>query len=246
MIAKLLRALVPVRLEWAVKRVLYRGRRRHCPVCGGRVRRFQPHGVKARPDARCPVCKSVERHRMVWLLFERRSNLLDGTKKRMLHIAPEKCFAPRLAKTPGLDYLTADLMDPSAMVQMDVCDIPYPKASFDVIYCSHVLEHVPGDRKAMREFRRVLSPDGWALFLVPIAGATTDEDPDLKDPAERARRFGQPDHVRMYGADFADRLAESGFAVERVQADAFVTPAELDSMRINCQEDAYLCRPDSY
>lgn len=88
-------------------------------------------------------------------------------------------------------YLTADLSNPKAMVKMDITDIQYPDESFDVIYCSHVLEHVPDDRKAMQEFFRVLKKDGWAVLLVPIVGELTFEDPSIVDPVERTKIFGQ-------------------------------------------------------
>ncbi len=132
----------------------------------------------------------------------------------MLHVAPELCFESRLRNRLGHDYVTADLMDPHAMVRMNITDIPYEDGYFDVIYCSHVLEHVQDDRRAMREFRRVLKPDGWAVLLVPITVDTTYEDPSITEPAERLKAFGQDDHVRRYGVDYIDRLRESGFTVK--------------------------------
>ena len=133
----------------------------------------------------------------------------------MLHIAPERATSPRLAALPGLDYLTADLSSPTAMVRMDITAIQYPAATFDVILCSHVLEHVDDDRQAMREFFRVLKPGGWALLLVPTStDAFTIEDPSIIDPALRKRLFGHPQHVRQYGLDFAERVQEAGFTVQ--------------------------------
>ena len=109
------------------------------------------------------------------------------------------------------------------MVKMDITGIEYPDESFDVIYCSHVLEHVPDDRKAMREFHRVLKRDGWAILLVPINADATYEDASIVEPQDRLREFGQEDHVRIYGPDYVDRLTEAGFWVETM------TPAELAS-----------------
>ena len=177
-------------------------------------RKFRTFGVVPREDAQCVLCGALERHRFVWLYFGKMTNLFDGTPKRMLHVVPERCFEARLRSRLGQDYITADLLSPRAMVKMDVADIHYPDGHFDVIYCSHVLEHVPDDRRAMREFYRVLKQGGWAILLVPITADRTVEDSSVVDPSERLRVFGQEDHVRQYGADYVDRLREAGFKVK--------------------------------
>jgi len=149
----------------------------------------------------------------VWLFFGRMTNLFDGQEKKVLHVAPEECLERRLKERLGDGYITADLLDPRAMVKMDITDIQYPDESFDAIYCSHVLEHVQEDKQALREFHRVLKREGWALVLVPITADRTCEDPSIVDPSERQRVFGQEDHVRRYGPDTIDRLCEAGFEV---------------------------------
>jgi len=159
-------------------------------------------------------CGALERHRFVWRYFESETNLFNGEQKKVLHVAPENCFEPRLRKRLGSNYITADLLDPQAMIRMDITDIQFPDNYFDVIYCSHVFEHVPDDRKAMREFFRTLKPNGWAILLVPITVEKTFEDPSIVNPSERLRIFGQVDHVRRYGSDYIDRLKESGFNVK--------------------------------
>jgi SAM-dependent methyltransferase len=98
-----------------------------------------------------------------------------------------------------------------------------PDESFDVIYCSHVLEHVQDDGKAMAELHRVLKDDGWAILLVPIMAEATFEDPTIVDPAERARIFGQEDHVRIYGPDYVDRLRGAGFSVRSFEVNDICT-----------------------
>jgi len=193
--------------------VLFYGHARFCPVCGRSSRRFRSFGVVPRPDAQCPHCGALERHRLLWLYFTARTNLFENDAKKMLHVAPEGCFEPLLRKRLGDHYLTADLFDPNAMVKMDITDINYPDGFFDVIYCSHVLEHVPDDLRAMQEFHRVLKDDGWAVLLVPIIAEKTFEDPSITDPGERLRVFGQADHVRSYGPDYVDRLRDAGFRV---------------------------------
>ena len=142
------------------------------------------------------------------------TDLFDGKPKKMLHVAPEGCLERRLASRLADGYFTADLANPRAMVRMDITRIPHPDESFDVIYCSHVLEHVSDDRRAMREFHRVLKADGWAILLVPVTADQTTEDPTLVDPAERLRTFGHEGHVRRYGPDYVDRLEAAGFCVQ--------------------------------
>ena len=193
--------------------VPFYGTGRYCPVCGKPSRRFRTVGIVPREDAQCVHCGALERHRFVWLYFYRRTDLFDGRIKRILHIAPEKCFEYRFIELFGDSYFTADLLDPCAMVKMDITDIQYPDESFDVIYCSHVLEHVQDDKRAMREFYRVLKQDGWAILLVPITADITFEDPLIVNPCERLRVFGQKDHVRRYGPDYVDRLRDAGFKV---------------------------------
>ena len=146
----------------AIKRLIPYYRKVYCPICGTYERAFRTFGLVPRPNALCPVCGSLERHRMAWVFFQQATALFDGRAKKMLHVVPEACLAKRLSSVRGLDYLSADLNSPTAMIDMDITDIQYPENSFDAIFCSHVLEHVLDDRKAMREFRRVLKPRGWA------------------------------------------------------------------------------------
>lgn len=126
------------------------------------------------------------------------------------------------------DYLTADLESPLAKVRFDVQQIPFPDGSFDVVFCNHVLEHVPDDRAAMREIHRVMRRGGWGVLMVPVDEnrERTFEDDTITDPAERTRVFGQYDHRRVYGRDYADRLREAGFGVEEVDHFAALSPGE--------------------
>jgi ubiquinone/menaquinone biosynthesis C-methylase UbiE len=110
---------------------------------------------------------------------------------------------------------------------MDIAAIPFSDRSFDLIYCSHVLEHVPEDRKAMRECNRVLADDGMAILIVPIMAEKTIEDPTITDPKERLRLFGQEDHVRKYGPDYSERLQEAGFRVEVITPANFLNQEEV-------------------
>jgi predicted SAM-dependent methyltransferase len=188
--------------------------------------------VVPREDALCAHCGALERHRFLWLYILKRTDLFVDSTKKMLHVAPEKCFESRLKKWLGGNYLTADLADGRAMVKMDITNIEYPDESFDVIYCSHVLEHVQDDKKAMKEFFRVLKANGWAILIVPIASELkkTFEDSSIVEPRERLKAFGQEDHVRKYGPDYVDRLREVGFNVYVIKVDDIVQKDEAIRM----------------
>ena len=185
-----------------------------CPLCGKTAKEFKPfgHGARRTPNRQCP-CGSLERHRAMWLYFRDRTDLLTAPL-RLLHVAPEVILERRLHPLPNLGYLSADLDSPTAMVKMDLTAIDLPDNSFDVIYASHVLEHIPDDVKAMSELFRVLRPGGWAILQVPMWGPTTREE-HIEDDEERSKAYGQPDHVRMYGNDgvYGDRLRSVGFDV---------------------------------
>lgn len=186
-----------------------------CPVCGWRFRRFLPAGRVGRPNARCPRCGALERHRLLWL-YLRRSTDLFSVPGRILHIAPEPCLAGRLKSLRHIHYVGADLSSTNVAVAMDIQNIPLSSESCDVILCSHVLEHVADDRAALSEIQRVLRPGGWAILQVPVdeTRATTFEDAAITEPALRETLFGQSDHVRIYGRDYIERLRGARFAVE--------------------------------
>lgn len=246
-----------LRLRQASARVRYYGHRCRCPMCGARLRRFLPHGKTypvleeldvvgggRREQARCPVCRSIDRERLVHLYLREMTGVLTEPC-RMLHVAPERNLGPLLAGLPHIDYLSADLDAPHAMVKMDLCDVPFEAGSFDVILCNHVLEHIPDDRRAMREVHRVLRPGGFAVVQTPISHtlAATREDLTVTDPQDRERVFGQKDHVRIYAKDYTDRLREAGFAVDVVawlDEPKLATPGE--SAGLNPRELLYIAR----
>ena len=156
----------------------------------------------------------MERHRHLWLFLRERTDLFSRPL-RLLHFAPERVFRAQLEALPALSYVTADLATGRASVRADIMKIPFADASFDAILCNHVLEHVTDDKRAMGELLRVLKPGAWAVLQVPQRSRMpeTREDPHVTDPRERERLFGQRDHLRQYGADYAERLAAAGFDV---------------------------------
>lgn len=218
---------------------------RECPVCAGRSRAFLPYGYSLRPHALCPRCGSLERHRLAWL-FLQRTDLLEGPL-RLLHIGPEPCLERVFRQRDSIDYVSADIDGDRAMREEDIQHLSFDTASFDAVYCSHVLEHVADDRQAMREMLRVLKPGGWALVMVPVRYSVgqTVEGPDSETPEERRRQFGSPAHRRAYGTDVADRLREVGFSVREDRLFEELSPE--DRARYALKKDiVYLCtRPEA-
>lgn len=227
---------------WCAARPLLAWLNRHaetyCPVCEHRSGFVLPASGGV-----CTLCFSRPRHRLSWLYMRSRTNLFDAVPKRLLHLAPEMEFARRMRAIPGVDYVSADLDHPGAMRRVDLTAIDWPDASFDVVYCSHVLEHIPADRVAMGELYRVLRPAGWMLVQVPVnPGAATQEDLSITDPRVRTRLYGQWDHVRLYGLDVADRLRAAGFEVGTVMGSEVVAQDDCRRMRINPREPLFVCR----
>ncbi len=193
--------------------LFYAGRAVECPVCEKRYRKFLPYGrISTRENALCPNCLSLERHRLIWVYLQQQTDFFK-TKKNILHVAPEACFIPRFEKIHGDGYITADIESPLAKVKMDIHEIPFGENKFDVVLCNHVLEHVRDDIQAMREIHRVLKPGGFAILQVPFFRPIPDvtfEDHTITDKREREKIFGQDDHVRKYGHDYSQRIAQSG------------------------------------
>ncbi|MBP8793150.1 MAG: class I SAM-dependent methyltransferase [Lutibacter sp.] len=189
------------------------------PIDGKSFRKMLPYGYgEQRANALSPSTLSLERHRLMWLYLKNETDFFTSPKK-VLHIAPEQCFLKLFRNQQNLEYLTADLFSPLADVKADICDLPFEDNSFDVVFCNHVLEHIVDDKKAMSELYRVLRPKGLGIFQIPqdLERTTTYEDFSITSPEEKAKHFGQYDHVRVYGKDYFDKLRAVGFTVDEVQ-----------------------------
>jgi SAM-dependent methyltransferase len=221
---------------------IYRGDQVECPCCGGRFSRFMP-GLSHRDTRVCPRCGAQERHRALWLYMRERTDLFARPKLSILHWAPEYALQQSLRQLPNAAYVSADLEGDEAMQHMDMTDVPFKDGAFDLIVCVHVLEHVPDDRQAMREMARVLKPGGMALLLVPIVlERPTLEDPAVVTPEQRKEAYWQEDHVRLYGADFPQRLEEEGFAVTVDRWVRSLDQATLTRYGLFPLEDVYVAR----
>ena len=187
------------------------------PIDNKSFRKFLPYGYEVqRQNVLSPSTLSLERHRLLWLYLTNETNFFTS-KKKVLHMAPEQCFLTRFRKLDH-DYVTADIDSPIADVTADIINLPFNDNSFDVIFCNHVLEHVQDDTRAMKELFRVMKKGGMGIFQVPqdLNRNVTFEDNSITNPKERAKIFGQYDHVRVYGKDYFDKLRSIGFEVKEV------------------------------
>lgn len=252
--------IVPHWMRVMARRMIFFGPQHSCPLCGSRVRAYRSHGGVApiaervrvtgamlRQNDRCPVCHGVDRTRMTMLFLEKTygPSLKD---RRILHVAPEWGLYRYFRRKAVTDYTPCDLdlfryRHIRNIRKVDCTRLPFEDESFDLIVCSHVLEHIPDDRAAMSELRRVMAPGGRAILQVPLAldRHETDEDPEVTTPQAREARFCQWDHVRLYGLDYGDRLRDAGFELELY--DAFKAHAdEAGALHLNPLEKLYVVR----
>ena len=226
-------------IKAAVLKNLFKSRNtNYCPICGVHSV-FLDFGRKPRPNALCENCKSLERHRLIWLFLRKKTDFFSNQRLAILHIAPEHCFMVRFDNFFE-QYLSGDLNRFDVKEKIDITQINHDKESFDVILCNHVLEHIIDDRKAIAELYRVLRKGRWAIITVPLYGRTTYEDYSITSPADRLAVFGQEDHVRKYGYDIESRLTEAGFNVQIVSGSSFLSEQEIRKMRIG-ERSIWLC-----
>ncbi len=223
--------------------IFFKGNKYTDPIDNKSFRSFLPYGYeKPRPNVLSPSTLSLERHRVLWLYLKNETAFFTQPQK-VLHFAPEQAFYKRFRKLNHLDYTTTDLFSPLADVKADICDLPFGDNSFDFILCNHVLEHIPDDTKAMQELYRVLKPSGTAILQIPqdYNRKTTFEDNSITDPKERAKIFGQYDHVRIYGMDYFEKLQKIGFEVNPVNYSEKLSDLDIDKYRLAKNELIPVC-----
>jgi SAM-dependent methyltransferase len=211
-----------------------RGNKHIDPIDGKGFKSFLPYGYESpRENVLAPYTLSLERHRLLWLYLKNETNFFTATLK-VLHFAPEQAFYKKFRELKNLEYVTTDLNSPLADVKADICNLPFENASFDVIFCNHVLEHIPDDTKAMQELYRILKPGGWGIFQIPqdLNREATFEDDTIIDKKERAKIFGQYDHVRIYGRDYFEKLRTIGFTVDEVDYTNSMSDENIEKYRL--------------
>ena len=206
----------------------------YCPCCGIKVKSFI-EGVDfkgmpdfydvtlfegVRQDVQCPGCASLPRHRILASWCESHKEVLAS--KKILYFAPERGMVTWL-KANKIKFTTADLFAWDAELKLDIQDTGLPDGSYDVIICNHVLEHVGDYMTALKEIRRVLSPGGALICSFPISPDVelVDEDPSVVTEPDRLRRFGQSDHVRLFGIKADELIRSAGFDVTVIDGNYF-------------------------
>lgn len=248
-------------LREAAKRAWYFGLSYDCVVCGAKTRTRKTYsfdlpvlreldvvGGEYYPNDDCPICYANQRSRLLYAFLT--EYMPVPPEANVLHVAPELSLYRYVFQHRPINYYPVDLspdryLEVPGVQQVDITAAPFPNQMFDLILCNHVLEHIPDDRKAMRELRRMLRPDGVALLQVPLGMrlAATVEDPAVTDPRERERRFGQFDHVRIYEErDYLARLGETGFRVEVLTPDQVAGADAVARFGLNPRERLVVAR----
>lgn len=230
--------LAAARLLRGVRSLFFRGDAVFCACCERSFSRFLTVGSPPRP-AGCPYCGARERQRLLFLYLRNETDCLTRGRS-ILHFAPEDWAQQTFSSIEGARYVSADLFSPTAMVRADITNLDFDEDAFDLILCSHVLEHVPDDARAMREMLRVLKRGGMAIVQVPLdrTRAETYEDWSITAPAAREQAFGQSDHVRWYGRDFVARLRSAGFEVTAIP---YAAQLDVHRLGLDPHEEIYRC-----
>jgi SAM-dependent methyltransferase len=248
----------------------YLGSRYQCPICRIRLRAYKAiaksywrdsdkFGAIYAPDrmetlsvesANCPSCNALDRERLIALFLKREFDSVNGTRRRLLiEFAPNDALPRWIKRHAFIAYRSADLSRKSVDERIDLTAMSQcADQSVDIILCSHVLEHIPEDRAAMREIARVLKPDGFAVLLVPLVRGLdqTHEDPTIVSEARRWKYFGMGDHVRQYGRrDFLGRLSAAGLMVDQLGIDYFGAEA-FRSAGLTESSILYVARPAKF
>lgn len=220
------------------RRLFFLGKNVNCPCCGKSYRAFFSSG-----KGDCPGCGAACRHRNLYYFLSREKRIFDNQRLKILHFAPEKGSIRFFSGYNPENYLTADLNSPRAKYHFDITKIPFDDNSFDIIISSHVLEHIPDDRAAMKELYRILRPGGYSIHQAPVdtKRASTFEDPGVVTNKMRDKIYGHPDHKRIYGLDYPERLQDAGFTVHLLDYIAQLPPEIIGRHGLNPSETIYYC-----
>ena len=136
----------------------------------------------------------------------------------MIDFAPENFFKDFFSNRFG-QYETADKFMKDVDHHVDLQKLPFKDQTYDFVFASHVLEHIPDDKKAVSEICRILKPDGIAILPVPLVAEKTIEYPEA-NPNEAY-------HVRAPGLDYFDRFNRFFSKVEKISSDSLPSKYQL-------------------
>ena len=172
----------------------------------------------------CPSCMCSDRDRMM-VSFMEKEGIKEAPKNvRILQFAPAQPISKWITNNvPQAFYDTTDLFMDGVSFKSDIQNMDMiDDETYDILICSHVLEHVQDDRKAMAEMKRIMKSDGKLIFLVPIDlnVEQIDEEWGLSEE-ENWRRFGQGDHCRRYSQNGLVERLEEFYCVHQLTKEYF-------------------------
>lgn len=214
----------------------------YCPYC---KTKYVFNTINKRRNISCPRCRSIERHRFLYFVYEK--YFLDiQDKVKILHTAPERCIYDLIKQNSNIDYLQIDLF-PSKYpfcncLKEDVTNLSFADNTFDFVLSNHVLEHILDSEKFFSELLRVLKPNGKLCLTFPIFNIPkTFEDASIVTEQDRLKYYGQEDHVRKYGRDIIEKL-QTKYSAEIITPSNILTDEEIKQNRINPSEMVFIIK----
>ncbi len=211
-----------------------------CMFCGSRFHNYRLHGyiselaekhkVSLGPRfSDCPYCGSVDKYRWLWFVLQNHTDLLKSYGgQKLLHFAPEGPIKERIKACFKGEYFSGDIMAGRADYVVDMTEICFENNFFDYIIACNVLEHIPQEKKAIAELKRVIKSGGIIILSFPVAfDMNTYEDASLSEE-EKIKNFGQEDHVRIYGIDYVERFERYGFEVKNLLPSGLMSKREIN------------------
>ena len=212
----------------------------YCPYCKRLT--ISPGNIKD-GIIMCAICASFERQRFLYFVYD---DFFFNTEKplKILHFAPEKSIYNTICSNKNIDYVCCDLNPENfpfveKIQREDGMHLSFNDKTFDFIIHNHILEHVPNDRDFIQETLRVLKNDGKIIASFPYAPDKL-SDETIVDPVERAKQYGQEDHVRLYGSDFMEKLTGTNYNIEIINTNEYLTPKELAYIKGERLDDMFI------
>ena len=222
-----------------------------CPICKSLISFYVPFSSSycsiPRPKAMCPVCRCLERHRLLWIYLMEYNCFknIETSVIRILHVAPEKSIFDLLYGKENIEYYPIDIEIenyPKGTIYMDVMKLEFPDEFFDIIICNNVTSNVQDDLIAHKGFYRVLKKDGIAFINNAINHniSATFENKEYNTPELRKKNYGHPLFWRVYGNDYVERLSLCGFNVKRIIPSDFLSDDDIE--RYSLDAELYVCK----